>query len=480
MSRRVEEQLRDSQERLRQALDAAGMGTFIWRVQSDVGEPDERMLAIYGVPPGGELNLRVTLRNLIHPEDRQAMAEAIAQAIDANGTRRMDLDFRVVRPSGEVRWINVTGNVFFEGDPPVADRMVGAAMDITERKRVEEALRESEERFRQFGEASSDLLWIRDCESLAFEYVSPAFDKLYGVPRDHVLSRNSVKAWLELVHPEDRDEAIAGLRALRRGVPCNHEYRIVRPDGEVRWLHNTDFPIVGRQGRVVRIAGIAKDVTDRKRAVELQDTLLAELQHRVRNILAMIRSMVRRTAASKTDLDEFVRHFERRIEAMARTQALLTRAPGRGVDLEQILREELYAQGTGEARFTLEGPTVTLAPHVAEVLTLALYELATNAVKYGALGERAGSIRVSWACAPIDGQTWLRLTWEEKLAAPIEGEPRPGFGTELITRRIPYELRGRSEMLFNRNGLKATIEFPLSTGESILQTDSAPIRETAR
>ena len=480
MNRRMEEQLRDSQERLRQALDAAGMGTFIWRVQSDVGEPDERMLAIYGVPPGGELNLRVTLHKLIHPDDRQAMADAIAQAIDVDGTRRLDLDFRVVRPSGEVRWINVTGNVFFEGDPPLADRMVGAAMDITERKRVEEALRESEERFRQFAEASSDLLWIRDADSLAFEYVSPAFDTLYGVPRDHVLGRNSIKAWLELVHHDDRDTVIAGLGALRSGASLSHEYRIVRPDGEVRWLHNTDFPIVGMSGRVERIAGIAQDVTDRKRAVELQGTLLAELQHRVRNILAMMRSMVRRTAASKTDLDEFVSHFERRIEAMARTQALLTRAPGHGVNLEHILREEFYAQGTGEAKFVLEGPTVTLAPHAAEVLTLALHELATNSVKYGALGDGAGSIRVNWACAPVDGQKWLRLTWEEALAAPIETQPRPGFGTELITKRIPYELRGRSEMLFNRNGLRATIEFPLSKGESILQTHSAPVMEGAR
>ena len=113
MKRRVEDELRDSQERLQQALDAAGMGTFIWRVQTDRGEPDDRMLSLYGVPPGGELNLRVTLGKLIHPDDRQLMADAVAGAIDPRGPGQLQLDFRVVRPSGEVRWINVTGKVFF-------------------------------------------------------------------------------------------------------------------------------------------------------------------------------------------------------------------------------------------------------------------------------------------------------------------------------------------------------------------------------
>jgi PAS domain S-box-containing protein len=480
MKRRVEDELRDSQERLQQALDAAGMGTFIWRVQTDRGEPDDRMLSLYGVPPGGELNLRVTLGKLIHPDDRQLMADAVAGAIDPRGPGQLQLDFRVVRPSGEVRWINVTGKVFFEGDPPIADRMVGAAMDITERKNVEEALRESEERFRQFGEASSDLLWIRNAESLEFEYVSPAFDQLYGVPRSEVLRRNSLKAWLTLVHPGDRRQAISGLRALRCGSPSNHEYRIVRPDGELRWLHNTDFPIGGHGERVRRIAGIAQDMTERKRAIELQETLLAELQHRVRNILAMMRSMVRRTAASKTDLEEFVRHFERRIESMARTQALLTRAPGRGVDLEDILREEMFAQGAADPKFELAGPTHKPAAHEAEVLTLALHELATNSVKYGALGQDAGSIQVTWDRVRDDGTKWLRLVWDEALGVPINTQPQSGFGTELITRRIPYELRGRSEMLFNRNGLRAVIEFPLGGGESILQTDSVPGKEAAR
>jgi PAS domain S-box-containing protein len=478
MKRRVEDELRDSQERLQQALDAAGMGTFIWRVQTDRGEPDERMLALYGVPPGGELNLRVTLGKLIHPDDRQRMADAVAGAVDPSGPGRLQLDFRVVRPSGEVRWIDVTGKVFFEGDPPAADRMVGAAVDITERKKVEEALRESEERFRQFGEASSDLLWIRNAESLEFEYVSPAFDQLYGLPRDELLRHNSLRAWLALAHPEDRDQVIAGLRTLRSGSGREDEYRIVRPDGELRWLHSTGFPIRGHSDQVRRIAGIAQDVTERKRAIELQETLLAELQHRVRNILAMVRSMVRRTAATKTDLEEFVGHFERRIESMARTQALLTRAPGRGINLEDILREEMRAQGAGEAQFRLEGPTLSLASHAAEVLTLALHELATNSVKYGALGHEEGFICVTWDQVREQAQKWLRLTWDEAAGVSIKTEPQPGFGTELITKRIPYELRGRSQMLFRRNGLRAVIEFPLGNEESILQTGAAPAMES--
>jgi two-component sensor histidine kinase len=140
----------------------------------------------------------------------------------------------------------------------------------------------------------------------------------------------------------------------------------------------------------------------------------------------------------------------------------------------------MFAQGAADTKFELAGPTQKLAAHEAEVLTLALHELATNSVKYGALGQDAGSIQVTWDRVRDDGTKWLRLVWDEALGVPINTQPQSGFGTELITRRIPYELRGRSEMLFNRNGLRAVIEFPLGGGESILQTDSVPGKEAAR
>ena len=117
------------------------------------------------------------------------------------------------------------------------------------------------------------------------------------------------------------------------------------------------------------------------------------------------------------------------------------------------------------------GPEVSLAPKAAEVLTLAVHELATNATKYGALGQDAGRLSVSWRQETEDGQPWLRLFWNETNVAVASAAPRrQGFGVELVTRRVPYELKGRANMELRPGGLECLIEFPLVRGESVLAT----------
>jgi two-component sensor histidine kinase len=198
-------------------------------------------------------------------------------------------------------------------------------------------------------------------------------------------------------------------------------------------------------------------------------TLLAELQHRVRNILAMMRSVIRRASRSKTDVKDFVQHLEGRINAMARTQALLTRAPGQNVDLEDMIRDELLAQAADDRKAVVHGPEIRLSPHAVELVTLAIHELATNSVKYGALGRGDGRLDVSWKSLGDDEQQRLELTWQETgLKNSASGSP--GFGTELITQRVPYELNGRGEIKIAEGKLTATIEFPLEHGSSMLET----------
>jgi two-component sensor histidine kinase len=256
------------------------------------------------------------------------------------------------------------------------------------------------------------------------------------------------------------------------------KYDIVRPDGtfEERWWKPANAPVVDVNGNVVAIIHHVADVTAEHRAVEaLQaserhaQTLLAELQHRVRNILAMMRSVIRRTSRSKADLKDFVQHLEGRIDAMARTQALLTRVPGRDVNLEDVVRDELVAQAAKNGKAVVHGPEVGLSPHAAELVTLAIHELATNSVKYGALGNGNGHVNVSWRCVDDDGKQRLRFTWQETgLKAGASGSA--GFGTELITQRVPYELNGRGEIKIADGKLTAAIEFPLEGGSSILET----------
>jgi two-component sensor histidine kinase len=194
----------------------------------------------------------------------------------------------------------------------------------------------------------------------------------------------------------------------------------------------------------------------------------------VRNVLAVVRSIVRRTVESGTSIEEVGEHLEGRISALARTQALLTRAFGTGVDLENLVREELMAQSAQEEHVTVAGPSIQLAPKAAEVLTLAVHELATNAIKYGSLSG-SGKLAVSWFTEKRHGVSWLHFSWiETGLNIKSLSPRRTGFGTELITRRVPYELEGRAEADLRPEGMHCVLEFPLISGQSILETGGPP------
>ncbi|HTV79765.1 MAG TPA: sensor histidine kinase, partial [Steroidobacteraceae bacterium] len=200
---------------------------------------------------------------------------------------------------------------------------------------------------------------------------------------------------------------------------------------------------------------------------------LAELQHRVRNVLAVIRSMMRRSSESQDSLSEYVQHLEGRLSALARTQVLLTRAADARVDLEDLIRDELLAQAANEERVTISGPRVGLGPKAAEVVSLAIHELTTNAVKYGALTRESATLSIGWQVEERASVPWLKLLWSE-LGVSVTGTAprRHGFGTELITRRVPYELKGKGTLEMRPGGIECELEFPLLDRASILQTDA--------
>ncbi|WP_337270897.1 PAS domain-containing sensor histidine kinase [Oryzifoliimicrobium ureilyticus] len=264
-----------------------------------------------------------------------------------------------------------------------------------ERARSETALRDSEARFQQFAKASAAGMWIRDAETLAMEYVSPAIARIYGVEPNAFLG--DMTRWAALILPEDREVALRRIGEARHGEAVVHEFRIQRHDnGTFRWIRNTDFPLFDTQGRVERIGGLAEDVTEAKLLTEHQGVLLAELQHRVRNIMAMIRSTVVRSADGAVDVEDYRTSLAGRLLALARVQTLLTRQDNAGGSLRSILESEISAQAHSESQYELTGPDIMLSPKAVEVLTLAFHELSTNALKYGALSVSGGKIFVRW------------------------------------------------------------------------------------
>lgn len=355
-------------------------------------------------------------------------------------------------------------------------RIAGVLSDVTDRKLAEASLRESEERFSQFAASSADGLWIRDAATLGVEYASPAIATIYGASADAILG--DPKRWTALIVPEDRETALRHLEQARGGEAVVHEFRIQRPsDGTFRWIRNTDFPLHDENGDILRIGGIAQDVTEAKLATEHTAVLLAELQHRVRNIMAIIRSITARTGEQAASVPDYAALLAGRLMTLARVQTLLTRAANARVGIVSIVRDELDAQAQHAGQYTIDGPDLVLSPKVAEVLTLAVHELTTNALKYGGLSVPDGRVAVRWATFEKRGSTWLGFDWTEE-GAPECPPPDPlvprrrGFGSELIEGRVPYELGGRGNVTVEPGGARCRLEFPLRHGNSVLETDA--------
>jgi PAS domain S-box-containing protein len=278
--------------------------------------------------------------------------------------------------------------------------------------------------------------------------------------------------WADRLYPDDRPAAETKLAAaMESGEDYVNEYRVRHPGGEVLWLSARGRFLYDENGQPVRMLGAMVDTTQRRREEEWQKLLVAELQHRVRNLIGMVRSVARLSAPSHRHVDEYVDHLIGRLQAMGRTQSTLTRSPGRSVDLAELVREELVVHAVQPDQCHVDGPEVALSPHAAEIVTLAIHELATNSIKYGALGD-TGYIRIVWTTLQRDGKPWLSLRWQETAPVRKTKQTRKGFGRKLIEERVPYELQGEGRFALHDTGVLAEFEFPLSDAGSILDTRS--------
>ena len=351
----------------------------------------------------------------------------------------------------------------------VAERTWSAVV----RARAEEAVRGSERRLRQFGAASSDGIWIRDTETLALIYANPAMEHIYGVSLQAL--RDEVGLWERLIVPEDHDHALACLEQVRRGKATLHEFRILRPtDQSIRWIRSTGFALSSDGSRPREIAGISSDITTVKLAAEQQQVLLGELQHRTRNLMGVVRSMADKTIRTSSDLQDFRTRFGDRMAALARVQGLLSRVTDvNRVTFDELIRTEMKAMGgDGLERISLSGPTgVRLRSSMVQTLAMVIHELATNAVKYGALGQPQARLAVSWALTPVNAgeKPRLHIEWRESgvtmPAKPADGS-RKGQGRTLIEEALPYQFNAEVSYVLGPDGLHCGLSIPISNKQA--------------
>jgi PAS domain S-box-containing protein len=243
------------------------------------------------------------------------------------------------------------------------------------------------------------------------------------------------------------------------------EFRIRRPNGEVRWCMGTASARVDAAGKIVRVSGVTVDITERKRTEERQALLAREVDHRAKNALAVVQSIVRLTRSDT--INNYVAAVEGRIGALARAHTLLAQSRWVGADLAMLIDEELAPYRTGEpGRIRSSGPPASLDPRTAQTIALAVHELATNAAKHGALSSMSGRVAIAWELKPGS----LSVQWTETGGPRVQSPAAKGFGIKVIVTSVEAQLGGKAHFDWRPDGAQCTLTLP--HGGEIEQTPS--------
>jgi two-component sensor histidine kinase len=247
------------------------------------------------------------------------------------------------------------------------------------------------------------------------------------------------------VHPEDRHEVRwRKQQILRSEEQYQLTYRIRRPDGQVRWVLDRGQVERNTEGKALRVIGVLVDITDLKAAEQRQRLVFDELNHRVKNTLAIVQSLAQHTLNGKPDPQAFAQAFGERLRSLSQAHDLLARTAWLGASLHQVATAVLEPFMTGEGRIDIGGEAVDLPANVTLTLALMLNELATNAAKYGALSGASGTVAISWTVTPVGDALAVDLIWREQGGPPVIKPERRGFGSRLLAasaQQIKGELR---------------------------------------
>lgn len=447
--------LKVSEARLRLALGASGVGVWEWDAVTDKIIADMSYRQLYGFGADVELN-SAAWQERLHPEDREHLKQQVSECLRSDD--EWHEEFRILHPERGERWLEGLGRVIRDqqGRPT---GLAGINTDISDRKRAEIALRESEARLRAIFESTIDGIIAID-EQGTVESINPAAVRIFGYASQEVTGQN-VSMLMPEPYRSGHDRYIGDY--LRTGqakiIGIGREVEGRRKDGTIFPL-DLGISEVTRVGRRLFI-GVVRDITERRRAEETQRLLIDEINHRVKNTLATVQAMAEQTLQKSSNPAHFVESFLGRLQALSRAHNLLTQRNWSGVDLELLIRDQLLIEGDSDKRITCTGPPVELHARAAVHLGLVLHELGTNARKYGALKVPQGRLAVAWRVEGRRAERRLELNWVESEGPPPEPPRSEGFGTLLIQRGLKHALGGEAHIAFAPAGVVCGLSVPL-------------------
>jgi PAS domain S-box-containing protein len=415
-------------------------------------------------------------------------ADFNSNAQEVESFRRIDLDVIntltekfipeevLTDAAGHVRWLQTIKRPIISPDG-TAQQMLGIAADITTRKHAEKALRQSEERFRQIAENIREVFWITEPSDNKLLYISPAYEEVWGVTYESLSEVSQM--WRDTIHPEDQARVFEAVATVLSNGGYDLEYRIVRPEGEIRWVRDRAFPITNVSGEVYRVAGVIDDVTERKKALELiktslheKEVLLKEIHHRVKNNMQVITSLL--SLQSRAIGDVQARAVFQDSQNRVKSMALIHETLYQSKDLSRINFAEYlqklvahvsrsYRLRPDAVRISVQVDDISLPIDTAVPCGLIINELASNSLKYAFPGEKKGEIKITFD--RTDTHFVLRVA-DTGIGLPTDFDPEKGrsLGMKLV-RMLTTQLCGEIEC---RNGVGTTFEikFPEEKGDT--------------
>ncbi len=337
-------------------------------------------------------------------------------------------------------------------------RETGAAAQANRRQ-----LADSELRFRTLADSMPQMVWSTRPDGF-HDYYNARWYEFTGVPD----GSTDGEGWNDMFHPDDQDRAWARWRhSLGTGDPYQIEYRLKHNDGTYRWVLGRAMALRDEQDRVVRWFGTCTDIHEQKLALEEREIISQELSHRIKNIFAVIAGLIQLAARNHPEFRGIANDLRERVMALGRAHDFVrphsaqSRPSSQQDSLKGLLHELFAAYGeAGVSRVTVEGADMLIDDRSATPLSLLFHELATNAMKYGALSTATGGVTLAIAEADADMVT---MRWTERGGPPARAPQGEGFGSQLIELSAVRQLGGRIDREWHEAGLVATVTIPLAS-----------------
>lgn len=397
-----------------------------------------------------------------HIADFHADPETIADILGRLGRGEVldQYPARLRAKSGDIKHVLISSSVYFDEDGSfVSTRCF--TLDVTERRKIEDELRQArqqlelnDERLKMALDASGNVGiwdWIVDTDLL---HGDANFARLYGLDVDKSVSGLTMAEYQSYVVAEDLPDLKAKIAAVfERGGTFFAEYRLDIPGQPLRWVECKGKMIHGEDGRPLRFSGTAIDTTDRKAAEQEKHLLMEELSHRVKNTFASVQAIAGQTLrGSGQDLEI----FQDRLLALSRAHDVLLQSSWSASTLLSLVEKVLRLESEG-SRFEIGGPELTIGPKAALSVSLLLHEMATNAVKYGALSVDHGKVEVRWNVR----DELFEIDWREIGGPPARSPKTKGFGSRLIAMGVNGSRM--TELNYTADGLRARFSAPLAS-----------------